>query len=129
MNQIDKEEAVQKALGTLLCYKVSIYGPQGGSIGRPMYVDDAITPARAIYYAWRALSTTPQKRFLSSHKYSFINWYDQCCSACILVDGYDYGGVLPDLRLVLNYYGNVREDMSKETLRRLECVQKGIKYE
>lgn len=126
--QVDKEEAVQRALGTLPSYRVAIYGPHGGIIGRCVSVE-AITVQRALYQAYWLLSPSIRKRFLRSHKHSFIKYTDNSCSAYIQLDDDDaHSQMIGDLRIVLDYYGNIREDIPKEMLHRLKCIQKGEDY-
>ena len=109
-------------------YYVRIQGPRGGLLGS--FNVEAVTPARAIKYACRNLCYGVQKRFLPSHRLSWEKSYrpSNCCSVYIRRDNTVCGQHFGDLRTILDINGNIREDIPKEILRKLDCVQKGIKY-
>ena len=124
--QIEKEEAIQRALGTLPSYYVSIFIDSQGLIGEYNKIIDAITPARAIYYRWMALNPGHKKRFLRVLKSSYRH-----CSVHIQLVGTNPSGMggqtIENLRLILDTNGNIRENLPEEILIILKYVQNGGK--
>lgn len=132
--QIDKEEAVQRALGTLPSYRINLFGPQGGVLGGYNRIIYAMTPIRAIYYACLTLNASVHKRFLQSHRFSWCkcthstNYSGRCYVRIQLDNDNATSQSIDDLRLILDINGNIRKDLSKEILDKLECIQKGERY-
>ena len=126
--QIEKEEAVQKALGTLPSYRISIFGPDG-LIGTYNKIVDAVMPIRAIYYACLTLGTPTsyhREDFLRFLRDSWENPFNSGGSVYIQLNKPGArGDTIYNLRCILDIDGNIRKDLSKEILDQLKCIQKG----
>lgn len=139
--QLEKEEKIQKALGTLSHYRVVIYGPRGGCLGRfgefsftgDADAIEAIAPIYAIKYACAKLCYGMRKRFLRSHQLSFAGHMfknKNCgCSVYISLDSdvhnvYNVNDlIVNDLRCILDVNGNIRKNIPKDLLEELRRVQ------
>lgn len=123
-----KEEKIQRALGTLPSYYIRVQGPRGGLLGS--FNVEAVTPARAIKSACSRLCYGVQKRFLPSHRLSWEKSHrpSNCCSVYIRLDNVvAYGQHFGDLRAILDIDGNICKNIQKEILKKLDCVQTGVR--
>lgn len=114
----EKEEAIQKALGILPQYRISIFGPRGGLLGKYSKVIDALTPIHAIYYSYSTLYPSHRTRFLRLHRLSWKDYRSAAKHCRIVLHGFDEYtmDIWVDPRLILDVNGDVRKDIPKEIL-------------